>query len=124
MQMVASNTVQTTINNATITATKSTDKQFANVNDIITYTTTLTNSGNTLASNVVFTDVIPNGASFIPNSVTVNGNTFPNTNPASGVAIDPINPNANTTISFQVIVNSIPSPNQSRTKVTQHTNIP
>ena len=111
MQMVASNTVQTTINNATITATKSTDKQFANVNDIITYTTTLTNSGNTLASNVVFTDVIPNGASFIPNSVTVNGNTFPNTNPASGVAIDPINPNANTTISFQVIVNSIPSPN-------------
>ena len=87
MQMVASNTVQTTINNATITATKSTDKQFANVNDIITYTTTLTNSGNTLASNVVFTDVIPNGASFIPNSVTVNGNTFPNTNPASGVAM-------------------------------------
>ena len=111
MQMVTSNTVQTTINNASITAVKSADKQFANVNDIITYTTTLTNNGNTLASNVVFTDVIPNGTSFIPNSVTVNGNTLPNVNPASGVAIDPINPNANTTISFQVIVNSIPSPN-------------
>ncbi|MGW6192349.1 DUF7507 domain-containing protein [Bacillus cereus] len=111
MQMVASNTVQTTINNASIAATKSADKQFANVNDIITYTTTLTNSGNTLASNVIFTDVIPNGTSFIPNSVTVNGNTLPNVNPANGVAIDPINPNTNTTISFQVIVNSIPSPN-------------
>ncbi|MBL2525890.1 DUF11 domain-containing protein, partial [Klebsiella pneumoniae] len=74
MQMVASNTVQTTINNASIAATKSADKQFANVNDIITYTTTLTNNGNTLASNVIFTDVIPNGTSFIPNSVTVNGN--------------------------------------------------
>ena len=59
-QMVASNTVQTTINNASIAATKSADKQFANVNDIITYTTTLTNNGNTLASNVIFTDVIPN----------------------------------------------------------------
>ncbi|MDA1570053.1 DUF11 domain-containing protein, partial [Bacillus cereus] len=59
MQMVASNTVQTTINNATITAAKSADKQFANVNDIITYTTTLTNSGNTLASNIIFTDAIP-----------------------------------------------------------------
>ncbi|MGN4844574.1 cell surface protein, partial [Bacillus cereus group sp. MYBK110-2] len=110
-QMVASNTVQTTINNASIAATKSADKQFANVNDIITYTTTLTNNGNTLASNVIFTDVIPNGTSFIPNSVTVNGNTLPNVNPASGIAIDPINPNANTTISFQVQVNSIPNPN-------------
>lgn len=111
IQMVASNTVQTTINNASIAATKSADKQFANVNDIITYTTTLTNSGNTLASNVIFTDVIPNGTSFIPNSVTVNGNTLPNVNPANGIAIDPINPNANTTISFQIKVNSIPSPN-------------
>ncbi|ASZ16667.1 cell surface protein [Bacillus cereus] len=111
MQMVASNTVQTTINNASIAATKSADKQFANVNDMITYTTTLTNNGNTLASNVIFTDVIPNGTSFIPNSVTVNGNTLPNVNPASGIAIDPINPNANTIISFQVQVNSIPNPN-------------
>ncbi|MEC5304941.1 cell surface protein [Bacillus thuringiensis] len=111
MQMVASNTVQTTINNASIAATKSADKQFANVNDIITYTTTLTNNGNTLASNVIFTDVIPNGTSFIPNSVTVNGNTLPNVNPASGIAIDPINPNAHTIISFQVQVNSIPNPN-------------
>lgn len=111
MQMVASNTVQTTINNATITSTKSADKQFANVNDAITYTTTLTNTGNTLASNVIFTDVIPNGTSFIPNSVTVNGNTLPNTNPASGIAIDPISPNTSTTISFQIKVNSIPSPN-------------
>ncbi|KXY16806.1 DUF7507 domain-containing protein, partial [Bacillus cereus] len=110
-QMVASNTVQTTINNATIAAVKSADKQFANVNDMITYTTTLTNNGNTLASNVIFTDVLPNGTSFIPNSVTVNGNALPNTNPASGIAIDPINPNTSATISFQVIVNSIPSPN-------------
>ncbi|MGN4714712.1 cell surface protein [Bacillus cereus group sp. MYBK226-2] len=111
MQMVASNTVQTTINNATITAAKSADKQFANINDIITYTTTLTNSGNTLASNVVFTDAIPSGTSFIPNSVTVNGTTLSNANPANGIAINPINPNANTTISFQVQVNSIPNPN-------------
>ncbi|MGW5980397.1 DUF7507 domain-containing protein [Bacillus mycoides] len=111
MQMVASNTVQTTINNASIAATKSADKQFANVNDIITYTTTLTNNGNTLASNIVFTDAIPSGTSFIPNSVTVNGTTLPNINPANGIAIDPINPNANTTISFQIKVNSIPSPN-------------
>ncbi|HFJ9487429.1 TPA: DUF11 domain-containing protein [Bacillus cereus] len=111
IQMVASNTVQTTINNASIAATKSVDKQFANVNDIITYTTTLTNNGNTLASNIVFTDAIPSGTSFIPNSVTVNGNILPNVNPASGIAIDPINPNANTIISFQVQVNSIPNPN-------------
>ncbi|PEK50605.1 DUF7507 domain-containing protein [Bacillus toyonensis] len=111
MQMVASNTVQTTINNASIAATKSADKQFANVNDIITYTTTLTNSGNTLASNIVSTDAIPSGTSFIPNSVTVNGTTLPNVSPASGIAIDPINPNTNTIISFQVQVNTIPNPN-------------
>ncbi|MBJ8103255.1 MULTISPECIES: beta strand repeat-containing protein [Bacillus cereus group] len=111
MQMVASNTVLTTINNATITSAKSADKQFANVNDIITYTTTLANNGNTLASNVIFTDLIPSGTSFIPNSVTVNGNILPNVNPSNGIAIDPINPNANTIISFQVQVISIPNPN-------------
>ncbi|HDR7795235.1 TPA: DUF11 domain-containing protein [Bacillus luti] len=111
IQMVASNSVQTTINSASIAATKSVDKQFANVNDIITYTTTLTNNGNTTASNVMFTDIIPSGTSFIPNSVTVNGNILPNVNPVNGVAIDPINPNTNTIISFQVQVNSIPNPN-------------
>jgi len=111
MQMVASNTVLTTINNATITSAKSADKQFANVNDIITYTTTLANNGNTLASNVIFTDLIPSGTSFIPNSVTVNGNILPNVNPSNGIAIDPINPNANTIISYQVQVISIPNPN-------------
>ena len=51
------------------------------------------------------------GTSLIPNSVTVNGNILPNVNPASGIAIDPINPNENRIISFQVQVNSIPNPN-------------
>lgn len=106
-----SNIVTTQINTANIVATKLTSTNFADVGDVITYATILTNNGNIPASNVTFTDIIPSGTSFIPNSVTVNGTTLSNANPANGIAIDPINPNANTIISFQVQVNSIPNPN-------------
>ncbi|HFK1705589.1 TPA: cell surface protein [Bacillus paranthracis] len=110
-QMVASNTVQTTINNATIAAVKSADKHFANVNDIITYTTTLTNSGNTTANTPVFIDILPPELSFVPDSVQIN--TIPQLGfrPDSGISLDSIPVGGTTTISFQAIVGSIPVTN-------------
>ncbi|MDR4288083.1 hypothetical protein FO526_34570, partial [Bacillus thuringiensis] len=63
------------------------------------------------ASNLKLTDVIPNVTSFIPNSVTVKWNPLHNVNQSRGIAIAPINQNANTLISSQVQVNSIPNPN-------------
>ena len=49
------------------------DKAFATVNDVLTYTVTIQNTGNVLATNVIFQDPIPIGTTFIANSVTVDG---------------------------------------------------
>ncbi|MGQ0516784.1 DUF11 domain-containing protein, partial [Bacillus sp. D-CC] len=53
-----SNTVVTTINIADITTRKTVDKAFATVNDVLTYTVTIQNTGNVLATNVIFQDPI------------------------------------------------------------------
>lgn len=41
--------------------------------DTLIYTVTLANSGNTTATNVYFQDTVPDGTSFIPETVYVNG---------------------------------------------------
>ena len=60
------------------------------------------------ATNVILTDPIPNGTSFIQNSVIVGGVLQPNANPANGILIGTLNPNQATTITFQVRVISVP----------------
>ena len=72
-----SNTVVTTINIADIRTRKIVDRAFATVNDVLTYTVTIENTGNVLATNVVFQDPIPIGTTFITNSVTVDGVSQP-----------------------------------------------
>ncbi len=101
----ASNLVNTQINNANLSNIKKfSDKSFANCGDIITYTIVIFNSGNVTAQNVVFKDTIPNGTSFVTNSVTINGITQTNANPNSGMSIPVIAPNGVTTITFKVQV--------------------
>ena len=85
-----SNIVTTQINTANIVATKLTSTNFADVGDVITYATILTNNGNIPASNVTFTDIIPAGTIFLPNTVTINGVPIANANPANGILIGTI----------------------------------
>ncbi|MBN1040239.1 DUF11 domain-containing protein [Clostridium botulinum] len=125
-----SNTVNTTISQATIDNTnggglvKAVDKAFAKVGDTLTYTIGLTNTGNVTADNVVFTDTIPNGTSFVTNSVTVNGVTQSGASPAppTGVNVGNIGPSTTTTVMFQVTVTTVPTinpiPNNSTVKFT------
>ena len=68
-----SNIVTSQINTANIVATKLTSTNFADVGNVITYATILTNNGNIPASNVTFSDIIPAGTIFLPNTVTING---------------------------------------------------
>ncbi|MEJ3741663.1 DUF11 domain-containing protein, partial [Bacillus tropicus] len=95
---------------ANLQATKSVDKTFAEVGDVLTYTFALTNNGNVTANNVLLSDSIANGTSFVPNSVIVNGATQPGATPAS-INIGSINANNTITASFQVLITSIPNPN-------------
>ncbi|MPU17256.1 DUF11 domain-containing protein, partial [Acinetobacter baumannii] len=105
------NTTVTPIIDATLSINKTVNSRFATIGDTLTFTAIITNSGNTTANNVIFTDVIPNGTSFIPNSFTVNGTTIPNANPQNGINIGNLNSNASATLSFQVNITSLPNPN-------------
>ncbi|PER91228.1 hypothetical protein CN488_31820, partial [Bacillus anthracis] len=88
-----------TIRLANLHANKSVDKTFAEVGDVLTYTFALTNDGNVAANNVLLSDSIANGTSFVPNSVIVNGVTQPGITPAS-INIGSINANTTITASF------------------------
>ncbi|TKJ07660.1 DUF11 domain-containing protein, partial [Bacillus cereus] len=108
-QTNVSNTVSTTINSAILTTKKSVDKSIISVGDTLTYTTTITNTGNTPATNITFTSAIPPSTTFIPDSVTINGIQQLGAQPALGVNIPNIAPGETVTVTFQVNVISVPS---------------
>ncbi|WP_220775682.1 DUF11 domain-containing protein, partial [Bacillus sp. BML-BC060] len=80
-----SNTTTTQINSAILTAQKNSNVSTVDIGQDIIYSVTITNSGNVNATNVIFTDVIPDGTSFEPNSFTLNGTIIENANTITGV---------------------------------------
>ena len=71
----------------------------------------MTNIGNTNATNITFTDLIPNGTTFITDSVTIGGITQIGLNPNTGITIGSIAPNSSISIAFQVTATSTPAQN-------------
>ncbi|CAM4234089.1 DUF7927 domain-containing protein, partial [Bacillus mobilis] len=72
------------------------------------YTISLQNTGTIPANNIVVTDTIPVGTSFIQDSVTINNVPQPTANPSTGIPISTLAPSESATISFRVLVTSIP----------------
>ncbi|MGL5327847.1 MAG: hypothetical protein ACRDD7_01175 [Peptostreptococcaceae bacterium] len=107
-----SNTVVTTLSTAILNSIKKVDKSHANIGDILTYTMTIINTGNTTATNILFIDTIPNDTTYINSSFNQDG-TIINTPPTGAGVTLPNNlpPGSTTTITFKVMVNTIPSPN-------------
>ena len=91
------NTTVTPIVDATLVINKNASTTFATIGDTITFTSVVTNTGNTTANNIVFTDSIPNGI-FVPNSFKINGVTVPNTNPQNSINIGNLNAHASVTL--------------------------
>ena len=110
--------LQIDVGSPVLATTQTVDKASTFVGDTLTYTVTVTNSGNADAVNLVFTDPLPFGTSFITNSFTTNGVTVAGANPVNGVFIPIIKQNANLTITYQVLVNQIPSSAQFITAAT------
>ncbi|MBP3964126.1 DUF11 domain-containing protein [Paenibacillus sp. DLE-14] len=109
--VIPSNTVSTPVYSPVLTLTKSADTTNAAVGTTVTYSVLIANSGS-IGATTTFTDNIPGSTTFVPNSVTVNGVTQPGANPVTGVPIGIVPLGGSTTVTFQVIVNSLPTPVQ------------
>ncbi|MGL5327671.1 MAG: DUF11 domain-containing protein, partial [Peptostreptococcaceae bacterium] len=105
------NTVTTKVNTAMLDTTKFVDKSNAFLENTLTYTIVIKNTGNVSANNILFVDTIPNGTVFVNNSFSVNGSSIPGANPQVGVNLPSISPGGTSTITFNVTVDTIPSPN-------------
>lgn len=108
---IESNETITDLVLGSLSMTKSVDKAYATIGDILTYTVNINNNGNVLVSDVVFKDIIPSGATFVEESVIVDGTPQPTFNPNTGFNLGSMLLLASKTVVFQVEVDSLPSPN-------------
>ncbi len=108
---VDSNIVTTRVNTASLTAQKAVDRAFAKLGDTIIYTVTVNNAGNVAAQDIVLTDLVPDGGTFVPGSVTVGGVAQPAANPNNGVQISDIAGGSTAIITFQVRIDHVPAQN-------------
>lgn len=88
-----------------LSVVKSVDKAFASKGETLTYTITITNDGNVDINDIYFTDSIPQGTTFVENSVMVDGTNMPAYRPEVGYNVANLAPNQSTTTSFKVTIN-------------------
>ncbi|WDH84704.1 DUF7507 domain-containing protein [Paenibacillus urinalis] len=108
----ASNTLSTPVSLPNVAVSKTANLTDAAVGEVLTYTTVIANNGTTALGSIVFTDVIPAGTSLVPGSVTVNGVTRNNANPGSGISLPSITGGSSSTVTFQVLIQSVPASGQ------------
>lgn len=89
---------------------KEADKTLVIVGEIVTYTLTITNTGNVPLDNVILTDEIQDCASFVMNSVVINAAIMPGLDPEVGIPLGTINPDETVVVSFSVMLDSICCP--------------
>jgi uncharacterized repeat protein (TIGR01451 family) len=77
------------------------------LNQMVTYSFSIRNDGNREAGLILY-DPLPPGLSFIPNSVLKNGAPVPGAQPATGIDLGMLGPNASVYVVFQAIVVGIP----------------
>jgi uncharacterized repeat protein (TIGR01451 family) len=100
--------LQIDVGSPVLTTTQSVDKASTFVGDTLTYTVVVTNSGTADAVNLIFTDPLPFGTSFIANTFATNGVAIVGADPVNGVPIPIIKQNSSITFTYQVTVDQIP----------------
>ncbi|MBN1071663.1 DUF11 domain-containing protein [Clostridium botulinum] len=108
--LATSNTVATTINKGSLSVTKEVDKAYATIGDKISYTVSIINTGNVNASAINFRDVIPNGLTFVTNSVKINGVNYQGYNPYQSFSLGLLLPGDSVIVKFDATVTSLPNP--------------
>ncbi|MGL5151530.1 MAG: hypothetical protein ACRC7N_13270, partial [Clostridium sp.] len=91
-------------------STKFTDKYYAKLGDVINYSINITNYNTLDCTNTIFTDTLPNGVNYIPNTFKINDSSF-NGDPTAGINIGTIPGLSTFTLTFSAIINTIPNNN-------------
>ena len=99
------NTVTVQIISNRITNVKSVDKAYAVKGDTLHYTSVITNTGTLLKNDLVFTDSIPAGTTFVAGSVKINSAAYPAYNPEASFALPDLAVGDAVTVEFDVTVN-------------------
>ncbi|MBY6996137.1 DUF11 domain-containing protein [Clostridium botulinum] len=93
------------------TPVKTISTPVANVGETVTYTVTLENTCTNPLTNVFLKDNVPNGLLFVAGSVIVNGVSEGSFDPNVGFTIPNIPGGSTATITFDAVVNAVPTPN-------------
>jgi uncharacterized repeat protein (TIGR01451 family) len=112
-----SNVVVTPVTQPVITLAKSASTSNATLGDSVVYSIVVSNTGN-VAANLTLTDPIPAGTIFTPNSVVIGGVPLPGADPSAGIALGSVAPGTSVTVTFNVVVDSLPTPQQLRNQAT------
>lgn len=101
-QTVASAEVVLSVVVPGLTLTKEADRcSVSPEENVVTFILTATNTGTCAVENVVVTDILPTGLSYVANSTSVNGDDPVNLNPATGISLGTLVPDGTATISFE-----------------------
>lgn len=90
---------------------KSVSQSTVSVGETIQYTVTLENTCLQPLTDVVFRDIVPNGLTFVPGSVTVNGTLVPGVDPETGFTLPDIAGGETATVTFSVRADAVPPQN-------------
>lgn len=94
--------------NPNLTTVKNVDLNYAAVGSTLNYTIVLKNNGDAIANNIIVTDLIPQGANFVLNSVILDGVTKTGVDPALGIDVGTIPIGSTSTITLKALVVTVP----------------
>ncbi|MCL2203853.1 MAG: hypothetical protein FWB88_07940 [Defluviitaleaceae bacterium] len=88
------------------------------VGETAQFSVTLANTCSSPLMNVTFTDPLPDGLAFVPDTVTINGEAAPGLNPETGFPVPDIPGHSTVAITFQVMAESLPETNPAINRAT------
>lgn len=100
-----SNTVEVNIVENKVTIVKTSDKTVVIAGQKLMFQNVIENFGGVKNTDVMFKDPIPEGTTFVEESVTIDGTPHTDLNPETGFKIDDLDVGKKTTITFEVMVN-------------------
>lgn len=101
-ETVTSNEAVLNVISPALTITKTADRCTVTPEEpTVTFTLTVTNTGTCPVENVVVTDVLPAGLTYVAGSTSVNGDDPTDLNPAAGISLGTLAVDAAATIEFQ-----------------------